>query len=89
MLFPNAADTTCMLWIYQRNGEDLRITTTFDYRAKEYVITMIRPHETTCERFKDAAAFKCRLEALENEFQSQRWHRVGDPVILRDGWRVG
>ena len=77
-----------MLWIYERGTENLRITTTFDNAAKEYVITMVRPHETTLERFKDAAAFQFRLASLEGEIHSERWQRVGDPVILRDGWKV-
>ena len=79
-----------MLWIYQRGSEDLRIETSFDNATKEYVLIMTRgPHETTVERFKDAAAFQVRLEALERQIASEQWKSVGNPIILRDGWKIG
>jgi hypothetical protein len=79
-----------MLWIYERGSEDLRIETSFDNATNEYVLIKTRsPHKTTVERFQDVAAFQVRLEAVEREIASERWNRVGDPIILRDGWKVG
>ena len=78
-----------MLWIYQRGSQDLRIETSFDNATHEDPLNIFRGHETTAERFKDAAAFQLRLEALESEVAKERWNRVGDPIILRDGWKVG
>ena len=78
-----------MIWIYQRGADDLRIETTYDNATKEYVITINHPHETAVERFKSAAAFRVRLNSLEAKIQIERWHRVCDPIVLREGWRVG
>ena len=78
-----------MIWIYQRGAENLHIATTFDNATNEYVITITGPQGITCERFVDAAAFQVRMEALEGSIHIERWRRVGDAVILPDGWKVG
>ena len=79
-----------MLWIYQRGSDDLRIETSFDNVNKEFVlIKTFGPNEATVERFKEGAAFQLRLEALELEIVSERWTRVGAPIVLPDGWKVG
>ena len=84
------ADKIFMLWIYQRGSENLRIETSFDTATQEYVlIKTLGPNETTVERFKEGDSYQLRLDALERELASERWNRVGDPIILRDGWKVG
>ena len=78
-----------MLWIYQRGVEDLRIETSFDNATHEYLLVVFRGSDkTTSERFKDAAAFQLRLEALESDMANGNWRRLGDPIILPNGWKV-
>jgi hypothetical protein len=79
-----------MLWIYQRGGDVLRIETSFDNATNEYLLIIKRGQDDKrFERFKDAVSFQVRLESLENEIVQGYWKQVGDPIVLRDGWRIG
>lgn len=79
-----------MLWIYTRGAESLRIETRFDADAEEFVLISYAAagKQPLMERFRDVAAFKRRLIALEKELKGEGWQHVGTPLLLRDGWKI-
>ena len=77
-----------MIWLFERDVHAIRIETRFDRASGEYVlVTEERNGARKTERFRDAAAFRLRLEALEEQLESNHWTRTG-PFLLRDGWRL-
>jgi hypothetical protein len=76
-----------MLWFFERNEESLRLETRYDNDTSEFVLMVRWPNgREQTERFIDREAYRVRLVALENGFQTERWVRHGPPVILPDGW---
>jgi hypothetical protein len=85
-----SADIKFVLWIYQRGPEHFHIETSFDNATQEYVVITTRDsHNAVSERFTDSESFRLRLESLEREMAGGRWNRVGKPMILANGWKVG
>ena len=77
-----------MIWLFERAAQAIRIETRFDRASGEYVlVTEERNGTRETERFRDAAAFRLRLKALEQQLESNHWTRTG-PFLLRDGWRL-
>ena len=77
-----------MIWLFQREQQALRIETRFDRPSGEYVlVTEDHNGDRETERFRDAASFRMRLEALEQQLETDHWTRTG-PFLLRDGWRI-
>ena len=76
-----------MVWFFERSAAILELETRFDNDTAEYVL-MIRPPsaEPTTERFSNAAAFRVRLQVIEETLIADRWQRGGPPLILPDGW---
>lgn len=78
-----------MLWIYARGQESLRIETRFDNETGEYVLIFYRDDGNhQIERFQDPDSFGSRLEAVEQQLNTEAWHSDGPPMVLRDGWRI-
>ena len=78
-----------MMWFFERDSESFQIETRYDTDTAEFVLIMYRP--TTggpqIERFKNAGAFRQRLEALEGQLTSERWTQRGS-ILLHDGWKL-
>lgn len=76
-----------MLWFFERSDEQIEIETRFDNDALEYVVTVRWPDgRAHTERFPDAARFRTRLLALEQELQDEHWRNTGTPLFLPEGW---
>lgn len=56
-------------------------------RHRGYVLILHRPDGSQIERFDNPVTFRMRLEQLEQQFDAERWRRMG-PFFLRDGWRL-
>ena len=79
-----------MLWIYARGAESLRFETRFDVDTEEFILIsygVSGSESQQIQRFKDTAAFKRKLVALETWLKNQGWQHTGAP-LLRDGWKM-
>jgi hypothetical protein len=77
-----------MVWFFGRGNETVRVQTSFDNAAREYVLEVAwanRAPETL--RFRDRAAFESRVISIEETLRKESWAQIGGPEILRDGWR--
>ena len=76
-----------MLWFFERDDQQVKLETRFDNETQEYVAIVRWPdgRELT-ERCATAVAFRERLLALEQELETERWHRTGPMIVLPDGW---
>jgi hypothetical protein len=76
-----------MVWFFERGGGVLELVTRYDNDTAEYVLEL-RPAGAapTSERFRDRAAYKARLLAVEQQLTSEQWRPNGPPVLLPDGW---
>lgn len=77
-----------MIWLFQSGTQAIRIETRYDRESSEYVlIREERDGVRQIERFRTEVAFRSRLEALEQQFETDDWTRTG-PFLLSDGWRL-
>ena len=84
-----SADNLCMIWMFERGQEALRLETRFDNVRCEYVLVVVwSDQRVETERFRDPALFDRRVRALEQQLASEQWTYVGPPTILPDGWRI-
>jgi hypothetical protein len=77
-----------MIWFFGKGDEVVRLETRFEQVTNEYVLVTSwaqKPDET--ERFRDFAAFDLRIHALERQLQDARWTLIGQPTLLKDGWK--
>jgi hypothetical protein len=75
-----------MVWLFERAQESCRLETRYDNIADQYVLTIVQSDSAErTERFTDAALFRARLVALENDLAG--W-TSREPVFLKDGWRL-
>jgi hypothetical protein len=76
-----------MLWFYSRADQELEVTTRYDNRTAEYVLTVYSAdghhHE---ERFTAGSKFRKRLLELEGRLAADQWAINGPPRMLPDGW---
>jgi hypothetical protein len=78
-----------MLWVFERDADQLRLETNYDEETAHFVLTIRRTGvESQVERFPDQAAFRRRLEALEQQLEGDHWTQTS-VTTLRDGWKVG
>jgi hypothetical protein len=78
-----------MLWIFERGDEVIRFETRYDNETKEYVLATYGSDGThQVERYREVTAFQRRLDALEKQLETDHWHAVGSPTVLRDGWKI-
>lgn len=77
-----------MLWVFERDLDQLRLETTYDEETAHFVLTIRSEAESQVERFPDQAAFRRRLEALEQQLEGDHWTQTS-VTTLRDGWKVG
>jgi hypothetical protein len=76
-----------MVWFFERADEVLELETRYDNATSEYVLEQRRPGAPAeVERFKDAATFRQRLQAIETSLDGQRWEQRSTPAILSHGW---
>ncbi len=72
-----------MVWFWQRDGQSLRIETTYDNDASECVVTIEAADGTRrTERYSDLASFRDRLATLE---QVRRAHQHPAIDLLKLG----
>jgi hypothetical protein len=63
-----------VIWFFERAADVLRIETTHDQPAGQYLLTVYRPDGAEqIERFTTEAACQQRLEALEQQLRADRW----------------
>ena len=77
-----------MVWFFGRGNETVRVQTTFDNSAREYVLEVEwgnRAPET--HRFRERADFESRVISIEEQLRKEAWAQIGGPEILREGWR--
>jgi hypothetical protein len=78
-----------MLWVFERDADQLRLETTYDNTTRQFVLTIRRSEgEPQVERFLDQATFRRRLEALERQLEGDHWTQTS-MTLLRDGWKIG
>lgn len=78
-----------MIWLFERNGESLRLETKYENDTAEFVlIVQARQGRPQIERFNDAVSFRERLEVLETQLLAAQWRQQG-PMSLHDGWKLG
>jgi hypothetical protein len=78
-----------MLWIFERGDESIHVEARYDNQTAAYVLIIHRTDGTQqIERFQDMLTFRNRLDALERQLETERWHASGSPVLLRDGWKI-
>ena len=74
-----------MIWLYERGQEALRIETTYDKDARQYVATIYWPDgRSESERFTSQASFHARLRALERQLAADHWQQIGGPKPLEE-----
>lgn len=76
-----------MVWLFERDAQAVRVVTRYERSTAEYLLIIHAGDGSEIERFDEPAAFRTRLEALEQQFEAERWQRKG-PFFLRDGWRL-
>ena len=78
-----------MLWVFERDADQLRLEATYDNETAQFVLTIRRSEgQQQVERFPDQSAFRRRLEALEQQLEGDHWTQTS-MTLLRDGWKVG
>ena len=78
-----------MLWMFERDADQLRLEATYDNETAQFVLTIRRSEsEQQVERFPDQSAFRRRLESLEQQLEGDHWTQTS-MTLLRDGWKVG
>jgi hypothetical protein len=78
-----------MIWFFARGSQSLRVETRYDNVTAEFLLVVPRQDGVgEIERFRDADAFRTRLEALQEQLQADHWTAVGQPVLLKDGWKL-
>jgi hypothetical protein len=61
----------------------------YDNETAGYVLIIHRSDGTQqIERFQDMLTSRNRLDALEKQFEAERWHAIASPVLLRHGWKI-
>jgi hypothetical protein len=76
-----------MIWTYERDGDTLRVETSFDNDTAEYVLKFTDAVSgPSVERFSDRMAYERRLVMLETDLKSGEWHLSGTPQIVPSGF---
>jgi hypothetical protein len=79
-----------MLWFFDRDEQQVEVETRFDNATLEYVLVIRWPDgQTQTERYQDAAAFRIRVVALDDELKALNWRNTESPVLLPGGWNDG
>jgi hypothetical protein len=71
-----------MIWIFERDGQVVRLETRFDVETKEYVLGVFwcgRPDSV--ERFTRVGTFSDRLRTLEQQLVAEQWSQIDNPQI--------
>ena len=77
-----------MVWFFGRGNETVRVQTSFDNTAREYVLEVEWANRAPEKmRFRDRAAFESHVISIEETLRKESWAQIGGPEILRDGWR--
>ncbi len=72
-----------MVWIYERDGQVLRLETQLDVTTKEYVLALFwcgRPDRV--ERYENVDAFSERLRALDKQLADGGWSQIDNPQLI-------
>ena len=74
--------------MFQRGSEVVRLETRVDAQTDEYVVVVGWSDKAPqSERYRDYAAFHARIVNLEQQLAADNWVQLGEPTILKDGWR--
>ena len=78
-----------MIYLFERDSEALKIETRYAKDSKTYEIIWRRADGTTTkESFPGETSFRSRLDEIYTVLEQERWHTVGPPHLLADGWRI-
>jgi hypothetical protein len=74
-----------MIWIYRRNGQQLRVEAQVVGGDGHYVIRVVRPDgREELETLSGDGALRLRLAALESQLREQNWIDTSGPIPVDD-----
>ena len=75
-----------MLWVYECARQTLRVETTYDHTASEYVVVVHYPDgRQQTERFAKSADLRDWLLVFELSLDAAQWVRRGPTIFVTDG----
>ena len=78
-----------MIYIFERDTENLRLETRYSKDAQLYEIIWRRADGTTTrETFSGETSFRTRLDEIYGQLEQDAWHHVGPPQLLAGGWKI-
>lgn len=76
-----------MLWLFERDGESLKIEIQYDNDTSEYAVTVRYPDgREQIEQFTEGDEFGLWLQTFERNLERQHWTRHDGPVIMPYAW---
>lgn len=76
-----------MLWFFENGSQRLEIETRYDSATGEFVAIVVWPSgEKLVERFRDAPAFRARLQTLEAQLIRDQFQQIGGPRFDSDNY---
>ena len=82
------ADTSDMIWLFERGDRVARLVTRFDTPSGEYILEMEWSDGlASTERFSDFTQFQARVITLEHQLLSEEWRQAdGSPQLISADW---
>jgi hypothetical protein len=82
------ADTSDMIWLFERGDRVARLVTRLDTPSGEYVLEMEWSDGlSSTERFSDFMQFQARVITLEHQLLSEEWRQAdGSPQLISADW---
>jgi hypothetical protein len=78
-----------MIWLFERDEQDLRIENFVDSITGEYVLTLRHPGGSrTVERYPNSQMLEARLEALESSLNADRWRKCPPTRQMKNTWQL-
>ena len=72
-----------MIWVFERDGEIVRLETRFNSKTKEYVLAVVWCERLqSIETYQDVGGFSERLRALEQQLVAESWSQIDNPQIV-------
>jgi len=78
-----------MVWFWKRDAVEMRLEIRYDRNTDEFMVVLSTGSGGVTERYKDIAAFKARLMALERHLEMDGWKNSGAPVLVPVGFATG
>lgn len=78
-----------MIYIFERDTENLRLETRYSKDAQLYEIIWRRADGTTTrETFSGETSFRTRLDEIYGQLEEDAWRHIGPPQLLAGGWKI-